>query len=51
MTLTENDGVTTLPVLIGCPNEFVRNAIVESGMEEGLQDAHDLLEEVAISLQ
>jgi len=51
MTLTENDGVTTLTVLIDCPNEFVRNAIVESGMEEGLQDAYDLLEEVAVSLQ
>jgi uncharacterized protein YndB with AHSA1/START domain len=51
MTLTENDGVTTLTVLIDCPNEFVRNAIVESGMEEGLQDAYDLLEEVAISFR
>ena len=50
MTLTENDGVTTLSVLVDCPNEFTRNAIVESGMEEGLQDAYDLLEEVAISL-
>jgi uncharacterized protein YndB with AHSA1/START domain len=50
MTLTENDGVTTLTVLVDCPNEFTRNAIVESGMEAGLQDAYDLLEEVAISL-
>ena len=50
MTLTENAGVTTLSVLVDCPNEFTRNAIVESGMEEGLQDAYDLLEEVAISL-
>ena len=50
MTLTENDGVTTLTVLVDCPNELVRNAIVESGMEAGLQDAYDLLEEVAISL-
>ena len=50
MTLTEKDGITTLTVLIDCPNEFVRNAIVESGMEEGLQDAYDLLEEVAVSL-
>jgi uncharacterized protein YndB with AHSA1/START domain len=50
MTLTENDGATTLTVLIDCPNAFVRNAIVESGMEAGLQDAYDLLEEVAISL-
>jgi uncharacterized protein YndB with AHSA1/START domain len=50
MTLTENGGVTTMTVLIDCPNEMVRNAIVESGMEAGLQDAYDLLEEVAISL-
>jgi uncharacterized protein YndB with AHSA1/START domain len=50
MTLSESGGVTTLTVLIDCPNEFVRNAIVESGMEAGLQDAYDLLEEVAISL-
>ena len=50
MTLTEAGGVTTMTVLIDCPNEFVRNAIVESGMEAGMQDAYDLLEEVAISL-
>ena len=50
MTLTEIAGVTTISVLIDCPNEFVRNAIVEAGMEAGLQDAYDLLEEVAISL-
>ena len=50
MTLTEQNGVTTMTVLIDCPNEFVRNAIVESGMEAGMQDAYDLLEEVAISL-
>ncbi len=51
MTLIENDGVTTLTVLIDCPSPQVRNAIVESGMEHGLQDAYDLLEEVAISLR
>ena len=50
MTLTESNGVTTLTVLVDCPNEYVLNAIVESGMEAGLQDAYDLLEEVAISL-
>lgn len=50
MTLTEQNGVTTMTVLIDCPNQFVRDAIVESGMEAGLQDAYDLLEEVAISL-
>jgi uncharacterized protein YndB with AHSA1/START domain len=51
MTLTEKDGITTINVLVDCPNAFVRDAIVESGMEEGLQDAYDLLEEVAISLK
>ena len=50
ITLTENEGRTTLNVLIDCPNPETRNAIVESGMEAGLQDAYDLLEEVAISL-
>ena len=50
MTLTENDGVTTMTVLIECPSPEVRNAIIESGMEGGMQDAYDLLEEVAVSL-
>ena len=50
MTLDEKDGVTTLQVLIDCPSAEVRDAIVASGMEAGLQDAYDLLEEVAISL-
>jgi uncharacterized protein YndB with AHSA1/START domain len=50
LTLTEHDGRTTLNVLIDCPSAEVRAAIVESGMEAGLQDAYDLLEEVAISL-
>ena len=50
MTLTETDGRTTINVLVDCPSPEVRNAIVESGMEAGLQDAYDLLEEVAISI-
>ena len=50
MTLTETDGRTTLSVLVDCPSPEVRNAIVESGMEAGLQDAYDLLEELAVSL-
>jgi uncharacterized protein YndB with AHSA1/START domain len=51
MTLEESGGRTTLTVLIQCPNKEVRNAIIESGMEAGMQDAYDLLEEVAISLK
>ncbi len=50
MTLSENNGQTTMTVRIECPSAEVRNAIIESGMEEGLQDAYDLLEEVAVSL-
>ena len=50
MTLTEVDGRTTLTVLVDCPSAQTRDAIVESGMEAGLQDAYDLLEELAISL-
>lgn len=50
MTLVEHDGITTMTVLIDCPSVEVRDAIVESGMEAGLQDAYDLLEEVAVSL-
>ena len=50
MTLTEDGDTTTITVTVDCPNQFVRDAIVESGMEAGLQDAYDLLEEVAVSL-
>ena len=50
ITLTEESGRTTMTVLIDCPSPEVRDAIVESGMEAGMQDAYDLLEEVAVSL-
>jgi uncharacterized protein YndB with AHSA1/START domain len=51
LTLTETDGRTALSILVQCPSKDVRDAIVESGMEAGMQDAMDLLEEVAISLR
>ena len=50
-TLTEEDGRTMLTVLIQAPNKIARDAIIESGMEAGMQDAYDLLEEVARSLR
>ena len=50
LTLSEEDGRTTMTVLIQCPSKEVRDAILGSGMEAGLQDAYDLLEEVAVSL-
>ncbi len=49
-TLAETSGRTTLTVLIQAPSKEVRDAIIESGMEAGMQDAMDLLEEVALSL-
>src|SRR5918992_4189955 len=51
MTLTENDGRTTMTLLSEHPNKESRDAVIESGMEAGMQDAYDLLEEVAVSLR
>ena len=51
LTLTEADGRTTLTVLVEHPTKEGRDAHIESGMEAGLQDALDLLEQVAISLR
>ena len=50
ITLREQDGRTTLTVLVECPTREGRDAIINSGMEAGMQDAYDLLEEVAVSL-
>jgi uncharacterized protein YndB with AHSA1/START domain len=51
VTLEETDGRTTLTLLVDAPSKDVRDAIIESGMEDGLQDALDLLEQIAISLR
>jgi hypothetical protein len=45
------DERTTLELLVQCPSRAVRDLIIDSGMESGLQDALDLLEQVAISLR
>jgi uncharacterized protein YndB with AHSA1/START domain len=50
MTLVERDGKTTLTTLIQCRVKEIRDAIIESGMESGMQEAFDALEEVARSL-
>lgn len=50
LTLTEKDGRTTLTLLVDAGSRQARDAIIDSGMEAGLQDALDLLEQVAISL-
>jgi uncharacterized protein YndB with AHSA1/START domain len=50
-TFVEADGRTTLTILVEAPSKEIRDAIIDSGMEAGMQDALDLLEEVAISLR
>jgi uncharacterized protein YndB with AHSA1/START domain len=47
---TEQAGRTTLTILSEYPTQEVRDMVIQSGMEAGMQDAMDLLEEVAISL-
>jgi uncharacterized protein YndB with AHSA1/START domain len=46
VTLEENDGVTTLTVLVQCPNAETRDAIIQSGMEGGLQVSYNRLEDL-----
>ena len=50
ITLREEDGRTTMTVLVEHPTREGRDAQINSGMEAGMQDAYDLLEEVTISL-
>jgi uncharacterized protein YndB with AHSA1/START domain len=50
-TFTEVDGRTTLEILVQHASKEHRDAHIESGMEAGLQDALDLLEQVAVSLR
>jgi uncharacterized protein YndB with AHSA1/START domain len=50
VTLREDGGRTTLEVLVQCPSKDVRDAIIGSGMEGGMQESFDELEKVAISL-
>jgi uncharacterized protein YndB with AHSA1/START domain len=51
LTLTEADGRTTVTLLVQHTSRADRDARIESGMEAGLQDALDLLEQVAVSLR
>ncbi|HEX5894883.1 MAG TPA: SRPBCC family protein, partial [Thermoleophilaceae bacterium] len=51
LTLTESDGRTTLTLLVEHSCKEHRDAHINSGMEDGLQDALDLLEQVAVSLR
>ena len=50
VTFTEEKGRTTLTILTQYPSREIRDMVIASGMEGGLQEALDDLEEVAISL-
>ena len=51
VTFSEADGRTTLLLLARTPSRQVRDAIMDSGMEGGMQEQMDLLEELARSLR
>jgi len=51
VTFEEQECRTCLTILVQARSKASRDAIVESGMEDGLQDALELLEQVAVSLR
>jgi uncharacterized protein YndB with AHSA1/START domain len=51
VTFTEAQGRTTLSLLMQLESRAVRDMIIDSGMEGGMQEGMELLEQVAISLR
>ena len=51
LTFTEVDGRTTLEILVEHSDKETRDMVIETGMEAGMQEAMDHLEQVAISLR
>ncbi|MFE7406147.1 SRPBCC family protein [Isoptericola sp. NPDC057559] len=49
-SFVEEDGATTLTLVTRAPSREVRDAIVGSGMEGGLQEGFDLVDELAAGL-
>ena len=49
-TFSEKDGRTTLTILMQLPSQADRDAVINSGMEGGMQEAMDHLEQVAVLL-
>jgi uncharacterized protein YndB with AHSA1/START domain len=50
VTFAEEDGRTTLSILVDTSSRELRDTILNSGMEGGMQESLDRLERVAISL-
>ena len=51
VTFTEVDGRTILTLLMTLASKEDRDAVINSGMEGGMQEQMDLLEQIAISLR
>jgi len=51
VTFTEADGRTRLALLMQLASKEDRDAVINSGMETGMQEQMDLLEEIATSLR
>ncbi len=51
VTFQEEDERTTLTLLAEYSSKDVRDAIIDSGMEGGMQEQMDVLEEIAVSLR
>jgi uncharacterized protein YndB with AHSA1/START domain len=50
ITFTEREGGTLLELLVKTPSKEVRDLIVDSGMEGGLQEQMEILDELLVSL-
>ena len=50
VTFTDLDGRTVVTLLVQCASTELRDTILASGMEVGMQGQLDLLEEIAVSL-
>jgi uncharacterized protein YndB with AHSA1/START domain len=50
VTLTEKDGRTYLEALCEYPDGAIRDMVINSGMESGMQESYDALEQVAAAL-
>jgi uncharacterized protein YndB with AHSA1/START domain len=51
VTFTENDRRTVLTLLMQLASKEARDAVINSGMEAGVQESWDRLEQVAVSLR
>ena len=51
VTFAETEGRTTLTILVQHASKEARDAHISSGMERGMQEGMDILEQVAISLR